>query len=70
MTLYLIRHAATDYRLHEADGTETGDSWAWDIDWLDAEARTDDMESSVQQAVAGEPFRYRDLTIEDETVPW
>lgn len=70
MTLYLVKHDRNDYRLHESDGTETGNSWSWD-EWLptDESKRVSHVES-VEQAAGGSNWVYRDMTLDDESVPW
>ena len=80
MTLYLVKHAEGDYRLHVEDGTELGAGSSrpdkrTQVDWLadyhngasilgDPNAR-----SHYTDIVAG-GVNYRDLTIDGETVPW
>lgn len=80
MTLYLVKHADSDYRLHLEDGTviHTGttrpDERAM-VDWL-AEYHNGasilgnpDARRHFTDIVTG-AVNFRDLTVSEETVPW
>lgn len=80
MTLYLVKYGADDWRLHADDGEEIGSGQdrpdkRTQVDWLsnfhngasilsNPEARGD-----YTDIVTGE-VRYRDMTMDGETVPW
>ena len=82
MTLYVIKHDDEDYRLHRQDGTEIG-SPDWDehpTAMMMVEALAEehsgasilgnaDARWEYTQVVTNE-VRYKDLTIDGETVPW
>lgn len=83
---YLVKHGASDFRLHTSDGTETGDSWAERPTGQTVRNAMDADGSTFGLIVAGgqvpdgaslpngdnhdQPFVYRDLTISEESVPW
>lgn len=80
MTLYLVCHGESDYRLYTKDGTEIGSgperpNGRTQVDWLaeyhngasilaDPDARKQFFDIATDGVV------YRDLTIDGETVPW
>jgi len=85
MSLYVVKHGSSDYRLHRSDGTEID---TFDSDPRDSETLIPDLVDSVaaahvgasilgdQQArrdhaqVVNGDWNYRDLTLNGETVPW
>lgn len=80
MTLYIVKHGDNDYRLHAEDGTELGSGTNRPdaremVDWLAEYHNGASILGNVTarrrytDIVTGE-VRYRDLTIDGETVPW
>lgn len=81
MTLYLVKHGADDYRLHRADGSQIGETKTTRptdramVDMLAAEHNgasilgDPDARREYTDVVTG-AVRFRDLTIDGESVPW
>lgn len=82
MTYYIVKHGIEDYRIHAEDGTEPlSNGWserptAHDIadqcaaDGPGGSLLGDPDLRGVFVAAVSAGFNYRDLTIDDETVPW
>jgi len=64
VTLYIVKHAEEDYRLHKEDGSE--------IDAYAERPTKSDIIASLSNGymLITEGYNYRDLTIDAETVPW
>jgi len=82
MTLYVVKHGSSDYRLHREDGTDIGSP-----NWTEQPSQMDMVEALAAEhngaSILGDPdarweyteivtgeVTFRDLTISDETVPW
>lgn len=82
MTHYLVKHSEEDVRIHAEDGTEPlSNGWSEypTVNEIAAQCAEDgpggsllgqqDLRTAFVDAVTG-GIKRRDLTIEDETVPW
>lgn len=81
MTLYLVKHSENDFKLHQEDGTVLGTNRTERPDKREmanilAEEYggssimgNETARSQYTDVVAG-AVNYRDLTFEQETVPW